>query len=656
MKAFWARHKVAILATFGVIAVAGSITAWRGWDYIQNDPTFCTSCHLMDDAFGRWSESGHKKVNCHTCHPGDLMSNLHQMWVTITESPDAVVKHAEVPASICGSCHLSTDPRWKQIGQSAGHAVHWGEHRIECVTCHAPQVHQFVPTDQMCEKCHSNQVVGLSPMQKQHCTTCHDYMGDSARGLIPTSEDCGRCHADAGDSPIKLHTGWHEGFDCSTCHPVHDAVGVLAADGPSRDGAALPCTECHADQVEAMAHATGPHERCATCHEPHADPAVEPRCRACHEEESDKVGVRDHHACVDCHRPHLPGEVAADTCADCHRENARILADTPVPEHQTCENCHDPHADRKPDTPQCQDCHEDKAHRVRSAEAPAHRSCQSCHEVHAPSEAATCVRCHRAERADVLTGPREHQRCTGCHGTHGRAAAPKDDCGRCHKAILAATVGEPTEHLQCSKCHTAHRPKDRKAAPCASCHAERTRRVAALPVEHQKCQSCHPWHVVDDRVTRETCLDCHEGIGKQFAARGPDRVTAAAHQDCGRCHAPHKERAPKQCADCHRKQVNETTGSVVAKHRDCKACHGVRAHDVGRATPPRSCDGCHPDVRQDGLHAHEEHRACPDCHDGHDPQAPAAAACVRCHDMKRVKRHPKEADGVSQCNGCHRFR
>lgn len=659
LKALWDRHKTTIIVVALVLAAGGGYGAFRMWDYTQNDPNFCTSCHLMDDAFGRWQQSGHKDVNCHTCHPGDIQSNLHQLWVTVMQGPTQVVKHAEVPAEICGGCHLSNDEKWKQIGETAGHKIHWGEHEIECVTCHAPEVHQFVPTDEMCAKCHADQVVGLTGMQKQHCTSCHNYLGTKSDSLIPTMDDCGRCHFDAKDSPLKLDVAWHGGFECSECHPVHDPVAAVAAGafGPQREGRAVPCGQCHEAQAVPLVEPPEAHQDCTTCHVPHAPPDIEPRCRDCHEDKSERLPVRDHHACTDCHLPHAPESTPAEICADCHRETETIIAATPVVEHQTCDACHDPHDAEKPDAPKCGECHETLAAKVRRAETTAHRQCQSCHQVHDPTQASSCVRCHRDERAEVVGAPREHRRCQNCHAQHGQVSARSGACDTCHADIVKAGVGAPREHLDCGKCHAAHRPQVAIEAPCAQCHEVETQRVAQLPADHRACTNCHAWHDATPRAPTQACGDCHQEVQQVMAAGGAARVRAPEHRACGNCHRPHRENQAKACGDCHVEQASAARKAKTREHRDCASCHGGEKHGVLRAAPPNTCGDCHRDIGTKGLHAVAEHGACLDCHTPHDVQIGGRAACVACHEKPdAIKDHPKEAKGAAECKGCHVFR
>src|SRR5213075_1064022 len=94
--------------TGGVIAVAGGIVAWRGQQYIEHDPKFCLSCHNMTEAYNLWDQSGHSKVECHSCHIPNTWNNLRQLYIYTTERPEGVSSHAQVPREICNTCHNTT--------------------------------------------------------------------------------------------------------------------------------------------------------------------------------------------------------------------------------------------------------------------------------------------------------------------------------------------------------------------------------------------------------------------------------------------------------------------------------------------------------------------------------------------------------------------
>lgn len=643
MIAWIKRHARALWIAAGISAVIGSIVAWRTWDYIQNDPTFCTSCHLMEGPFDKWAESPHGKLNCHTCHPGSLMSNLHQLWVTFTEHPTEVKKHAVVPAKICGSCHLANDARWKQVGATAGHQVHYNELKIECVQCHAPSVHKFLPTNDMCMKCHPAQTVGLTAMQQLNCQDCHRFLAAPGQPLREGDHRCEECHA-PGSEVAPPAPVWHTETRCIDCHPVHDAaLAAIAADsatGPQRVDRVVPCAECHGrEQALPMPEA----HTCDACHEPHALPASEANCRDCHQDVAAILPQREHHACADCHQPHAPSEPAGDQCATCHADRSALANRTPIEAHRACDACHQKHDVEAPDGPACAVCHAEAAKVV--ARGPArHQKCAGCHAIHAPEAVRRCESCHRDERLGVRAGPQnnKHQRCATCHTAHDARASQATECTSCHKKEAAAARLQPKDHGKCTNCHAPHGPKVPDQQACSGCHQPVFAALAPEPPKHRDCRSCHPWHDKSLKARDDGCKTCHQ----DKRPRGVPK-----HTQCNSCHQTHQMRDAKPCASCHAEKVPKA--GEPAAHGECGKCHGPTHAQVAAAKDP--CGSCHADVVKAGLHRVPGHLECLDCHQPHGKSRPKAAECVRCHPPEKIRNHPAAARGVQQCYGCHAF-
>ncbi len=624
----WGKRHLQLLIVIGSVGAAGgAVAGFYVWDYTQNDPNFCTSCHLMEDAFGVWAKSAHKEVNCHTCHPGDLATNLHQLWQTVTAQPTKVTTHAEVPATICGSCHLSGDSQWEQVKETAGHALHWGKHEIECVTCHAPSVHEFEPTDQMCAKCHEGVVVALSEMNRNHCTNCHDFLVAPEEGLAPDEARCGGCHAQGGRTDLKAH--WHDGQPCAVCHPVHDEVGL---DRPDREGAAVACDTCH------MERDVGPHFDCAGCHRPHDQGEVEQRCRECHEGPGESLPPGMNHECADCHPPHEH----TPTCADCHRDQVEIQRATRVEKHRECIECHRQHEPGAPDGPACARCHEKQARRVATAPSWKHRRCASCHQVHQPEDP-RCSACHKEEREAVKGAPKKHRDCANCHPSHGQPAVGEATCAQCHKTLTQRAAAGPAEHRGCTECHSPHEPAKPDASACVRCHEGQVGQTREAAPEHRDCLSCHKWHEATLKVSTSACGECHT----------KEQRNRIGHMiDCGRCHPPHREKEVARCGQCHGREADGAARSRIDEHRDCKSCHPA-THGL----PPEGCLGCHPKEGARGLHRLSKHQECLDCHTTHPPERPTADRCIKCHENPDgIAEHPPEARGAAACQGCHNFR
>lgn len=251
--------RVLTLIIFGVLAIATGVGLYAGYYYIDRDPQFCQSCHIMEEPFRKWSSSPHHLVTCNKCHQQSLMEGIHQVWFYLTQRPQEVTHHPQLDSTLCAGCHLSEDPQWKLIGATAGHRVHFEKAGIDCLTCHSGGVHKIVRPVDTCLTCHADKVEGPGKkMAFAHCTDCHTFLAEQD-DLIPTRETCLACHRKITvghatfpeDAPMVA-------FDCAVCHKPHGATR------PDRE----LCLSCHAD-------ATPPHHglktggTCVDCHTPH---------------------------------------------------------------------------------------------------------------------------------------------------------------------------------------------------------------------------------------------------------------------------------------------------------------------------------------------------------------------------------------------------
>lgn len=255
------KHLSAKFILFCVVALllACGALLYQGFDYIQHDARFCRSCHTMEQPFQKWSESPHHMVTCHECHQQPLTGSLYQLWYYLTRHPEQVTHHPTLDHKTCARCHLSNDPQWKLIGETAGHKIHFANYGIECLDCHMDGIHEFLRPVESCMRCHVSQV--KMPGEKMafvHCTDCHQFLAKSP-SLSPTRESCLECH-------LKIRVGEETfpaeapmaGFECGTCHKSHGDIR------PDRE----LCLTCHPDAVP-------PHHRmkvdtsCTACHKPH---------------------------------------------------------------------------------------------------------------------------------------------------------------------------------------------------------------------------------------------------------------------------------------------------------------------------------------------------------------------------------------------------
>lgn len=212
------------LKIFLVAVVMGAgiftVTSYKVYDYVENDPRFCRSCHIMKTPFKKWSESPHHMVNCHECHKQTKKESLHQLWMYVTQRPDAVIHHPELDHKTCAQCHMSNDTQWKRIQETAGHKIHFEKAGIECLDCHMKGIHEFVRPIDACVECHSDKPGNIGKMAFLHCLQCHNFLGEGKQTLIPSSEVCQECHKKIQTE--KIHPPYKKGEECLSCHKPHD--------------------------------------------------------------------------------------------------------------------------------------------------------------------------------------------------------------------------------------------------------------------------------------------------------------------------------------------------------------------------------------------------------------------------------------------------
>ena len=285
------RNLTVLLVGIAILAVIGSVVSWKGYHYIEHEPKFCTSCHTMNSAFKLWDQSAHNKIECHTCHVANVISNLSQLWIYTTKKPDEVIKHAEIKRSVCMQCHTSgsNKTKWDKIVETPGHRIHTVKNHIECVQCHATSVHSFKPDKNLCQSCHPQITLNAAGgMAEMHCFQCHPFLDkDSKRSLRPDRAACLGCHESMQvkkeifpeDAPMK--------WACGECHKPHSAIRIGNQD----------CQNCHS--VKTGIHSVKSHKNCQECHKPHAwKISARSTCETCH---GDRSTHNPGPLCIRCH-------------------------------------------------------------------------------------------------------------------------------------------------------------------------------------------------------------------------------------------------------------------------------------------------------------------------------------------------------------------
>ena len=513
--------RMALAALVAVVAIGASLAGYHQWEYMQHDNRFCTTCHLMQDPFQRFSRSAHASLECHNCHEGRLPEQLHQLWMTAVEHPKAIGRHADVPNKVCARCHITGDStRWKVIAATAGHRVHLESKDprlkgMQCVACHGVSLHSFGAVDQTCLQsgCHAQNTIHLrkmSQLSQLHCTTCHNFLAEApgvavdslGRPLTPRAAQCLACHDMQGQiQGLDIAHDPHKGV-CGDCHNPHTQT----------EPQDVTCTSagCHANWRSVTFHVGVPNpERCVTCHRPHSWLVDGQNCIRCHADIPKQrptpgklapatrtslavpTAVADFASAggTDLAAAALPrfshGDHRGQQCSSCHSsrvQHGQLL----VKSVADCERCHHSGPERE----QCGTCHDLAAlgratlqtrqiFRLTARQAVVTRDLPFPHQRH---QAFACVRCH----TDPVSRAPDSAQCASCHANHHTTAAT---CRSCHAAADALTRHTVTAHPNCASaaCHGARAknlPDTREM--CLTCHAAQARHVPG-----QQCDQCH---------------------------------------------------------------------------------------------------------------------------------------------------------------------
>jgi nitrate/TMAO reductase-like tetraheme cytochrome c subunit len=285
------RNRKTVALILVIAALALSTPLYITYNYYQNDPKFCTSCHLMNQPYELWRASAMHDVTCHNCHELSPPEAMNLVFMTVVENPTNVTTHAEVDPSACVNCHTEGDITIPQITDQIGHEVHYFQGNISCLQCHGTSLHEFTPPDSICQTCH-NETQKTLGMASLDCKDCHTYTATGKISLIPQRIECLSCHSERA-TVMSIPAAAHQDSSCSTCHQVHNSSKPLE------------CTSCHPRSQLAGLHQitghnlVGDQSDCQKCHVPHQQNTdVRQVCTTCH---YDKV---DHNPGIECNLCH----------------------------------------------------------------------------------------------------------------------------------------------------------------------------------------------------------------------------------------------------------------------------------------------------------------------------------------------------------------
>jgi hypothetical protein len=255
------RDKFIIVSLMLIISVLGIVLAVRYYNYIQKNPDFCNSCHLMEEAYKAWKQSGHSSMVCQDCHHLGLIeqNRLLVTFVFTTERKRPEPHGIETPWKTCTKCHWDEAAQGSiSVSKQTGHARHIFTEKLACKDCHIRTVHNFRPDKDACLRCHKDWKIHGIGMENVSCMTCHPFSPKKQGEFIPDRERCLSCHRKSSKSgfPEKVPMAR---LNCYECHKPH--TRIRPADGD--------CLRCHTREVLARktVHQTSKH--CTACHAPH---------------------------------------------------------------------------------------------------------------------------------------------------------------------------------------------------------------------------------------------------------------------------------------------------------------------------------------------------------------------------------------------------
>ncbi len=280
------------LSLIALLIISGIIIAVEGFNtykFVEDDPRFCRTCHLMDEAWFKWNESPHAGINCHECHKASMESNLRQLVIYFTQRPEKVADdvHVEIPNEKCEECHFTRSEKWPYVADTAGHKFHLENAHANCIDCHGGRIHKFIPENTECLECHSDITMKVKQMNF-HCTNCHNFLADvktNGENILPKPQDCRKCHTDK-DVILPMPEGAHASSDCSTCHQPHVTAEPFS------------CQTCHSLPDEPI-HKNHADKDCKSCHIPHKQTDIRPTCESCHTDRKDHYPTL---SCTVCHK------------------------------------------------------------------------------------------------------------------------------------------------------------------------------------------------------------------------------------------------------------------------------------------------------------------------------------------------------------------
>ncbi len=313
------KGKIVIAVLFLAIVIGGGIVAFKFYDFTQNNPKFCVSCHLMQPAYDAWAASEHKSLNCHDCHHLTIPEQNKLLVNFVLHRPSAVPdRHGKVivPWKFCIQCHWEKNdkfPEARLINKSRLHAKHVFIEQIECVKCHGYVTHKFTAEERFCVKCHQGKEVHGAGMENLACLNCHT---DRTPDLRPGRNKCLYCH---GSEAVRKELIEGGTLDVTHHQPNRKTIDrAIKINVPKNAPMQFDCYQCHRPHTTARPD----WGNCLGCHERILNVGK-------HNTHVQVMGMK----CKQCHKPHVwtvTPEQAKKDCVQCHdyKEPKQFLGGT----------------------------------------------------------------------------------------------------------------------------------------------------------------------------------------------------------------------------------------------------------------------------------------------------------------------------------------
>ena len=254
-------EKIVLVAFLFIISVLGIVLAVRYYDYIQKNPQFCSSCHLMEEAYTAWKLSGHRNIVCQDCHQLGLIeqNRLLVKFVFTTDRKTPEPHGNETPWKTCTRCHGDEAAQGSlQVNKSTGHARHVFMEKLVCRDCHSRTVHAFRPDQNACIRCHNDWQIHCGGMSDISCLKCHSFSAGKQEPFLPDRAQCLSCHRKSTKTTFPERAPMSR-LNCYECHKPHARIRPADAD----------CLRCHTREVLLLKAVHKSERHCRDCHVPH---------------------------------------------------------------------------------------------------------------------------------------------------------------------------------------------------------------------------------------------------------------------------------------------------------------------------------------------------------------------------------------------------